>query len=92
MPYYDFYCKECKEEVEEFFKIADKKEIECSECGNQMKQIIITAPGLSNLSRSGRSRGSVEEKKKDKEYHEEYVTYAREKVSSGEWFPKKKHK
>ena len=46
MPFYDFKCDKCEKIVEEFFKIADEKKIEC--CGIQMKQIILTAPGLSD--------------------------------------------
>jgi len=53
MPYYDFYCKECKETVEEFFKIADEKIVECTECGNRMKQVILKAPGLSDPGGTG---------------------------------------
>jgi len=48
MPFYDFRCEECKETVEEFFKIADEKIVECTKCGNQMKQVILKAPGLSD--------------------------------------------
>ena len=46
MPYYDFKCDKCEKIVEEFFKIADEKKIEC--CGIQMKQVILSAPGLSD--------------------------------------------
>ena len=46
MPKYDFRCEECEKIVEEFFKIADEKYIEC--CGIQMKQVILSAPGLSD--------------------------------------------
>jgi len=46
MPFYDFKCDKCEKIVEEFFKIADKKKIEC--CGIQMKQVILKAPGLSD--------------------------------------------
>jgi putative FmdB family regulatory protein len=46
MPFYDFRCEECEKIVEEFFKIADNKYIEC--CGIQMKQVILSAPGLSD--------------------------------------------
>ena len=48
MPYYDFKCNECEKLVEEFFKIADEKIVECAECGGQMKQVILSAPGLSD--------------------------------------------
>ena len=49
MPYYDFFCKGCKILVEdEFFKIADKKIVQCAECENQMEQVILKAPGLSD--------------------------------------------
>ena len=35
MPLYDFFCKECKILVEdEFFKIADEKDVKCKECGS----------------------------------------------------------
>ena len=47
MPFYDFRCEECDKLVEdEFFKLADEKKIEC--CGIQMKQVILSAPGLSD--------------------------------------------
>jgi len=49
MPFYDFYCKECKILVEdEFFKIADEKDVKCEECNGQMEQVILKAPGLSD--------------------------------------------
>ena len=51
MPFYDFKCNECGKIVEEFFKIADEKKIEC--CGIQMKQVILSAPGLSDPSGVG---------------------------------------
>ena len=54
MPFYDFYCKECKETIEEFFKIADEKIMKCEECGNRMKQVILKAPGLSDPGGTGR--------------------------------------
>ena len=46
MPFYDFKCDKCEKIVEEFFKIADNKYIEC--CGIQMKQVILSTPGLSD--------------------------------------------
>ena len=46
MPFYDFKCNECGKIVEEFFKIADEKKIEC--CDIQMEQVILSAPGLSD--------------------------------------------
>jgi putative FmdB family regulatory protein len=46
MPFYDFKCDKCEKIVEEFFKLADEKKIEC--CGIQMKQVILKAPGLSD--------------------------------------------
>ncbi len=46
MPFYDFKCEECEKIVEEFFKIADEKKIVC--CGIQMKQVILSTPGLSD--------------------------------------------
>jgi len=52
MPYYDFKCDKCEKIVEEFFKIADNKYIEC--CGIQMKQVILKAPGLSDPGGVGR--------------------------------------
>jgi putative FmdB family regulatory protein len=52
MPFYDFKCDECEKIVEEFFKIADNKYIEC--CGIQMKQVILKAPGLSDPGGIGR--------------------------------------
>ena len=49
MPFYDFFCKECKMLVEdEFFKIADEKTVKCKECDRQMEQVILKAPGLSD--------------------------------------------
>ena len=46
MSFYDFKCDKCEKIVEEFFKLADEKKIEC--CGIQMKQVILSAPGLSD--------------------------------------------
>ena len=55
MPFYDFACKECEILVEdEFFKIADEKIVKCSECGKQMEQVILKAPGLSDPGGIGR--------------------------------------
>ena len=54
MPYYDFYCRECKKGIEEFFKIADDKIVECTECGNHMEQVILKAPGLRDPGGTGR--------------------------------------
>ena len=51
MPLYDFKCDKCEKIVEEFFKIVDEKKIEC--CGIQMKQVILSAPGLSDPSGVG---------------------------------------
>jgi putative FmdB family regulatory protein len=51
MPFYDFKCDKCEKIVEEFFKIADNKYIEC--CGIQMKQVILSAPGLSDPGGTG---------------------------------------
>jgi len=51
MPFYDFKCDKCEKIVEEFFKIADEKKIEC--CGIQMKQVILSAPGLSDPGGTG---------------------------------------
>jgi hypothetical protein len=49
MPFYDFFCKGCKILVEdEFFKIADEKDVKCEECDGQMEQVILKAPGLSD--------------------------------------------
>ena len=54
MPYYDFFCKECKILVEdEFFKITDEKIVECGEGKNRMKQVILKAPGLSEPGGTG---------------------------------------
>ena len=95
MPYYDFYCKTCKEEIEHFFKIADEKKIECEECGNQLKQIIVKAPGLrksSTFNSIQRKNASISEIKEDKEQHDKYVSYAHKKVSDGEWTASKIHK
>ena len=47
MPYYDFFCRGCNILVEdEFFKIADEKLVKCDQCGKQMGQVILKAPGL----------------------------------------------
>jgi len=55
MPFYDFCCKKCEILVEdEFFKIADEKIVECTECGEQMQQVILKAPGLSDPGGVGR--------------------------------------
>ena len=49
MPFYDFFCKECKIlNEDEFFKIADEKNVKCEECGKRMEQVILKAPGLSD--------------------------------------------
>ena len=54
MPFYDFFCKECKILAEdEFFKIAEEKIVECAECGKQMEQVILKAPGLSDPGGTG---------------------------------------
>ena len=54
MPFYDFFCKECKIlNEDEFFKIVDEKIVECAECGRQMEQVILKAPGLSDPSGVG---------------------------------------
>ena len=55
MPFYDFYCKECEILAEdEFFKIADEKDVKCEECGKQMDQVILKAPGLRDPGGVGR--------------------------------------
>ena len=51
MPFYDFKCDKCEKIVEEFFKLTDEKKIEC--CGIQMKQVILSAPGLSDPGGTG---------------------------------------
>ena len=49
MPFYDFFCKKCNILIEdEFFKIADEKNVECTECGVNMELVILKAPGLSD--------------------------------------------
>ena len=54
MPFYDFRCDECDKLVEdEFFKIADEKDVKCEECGVRMKQVILSAPGLSDPGGTG---------------------------------------
>ena len=54
MPLYDFMCKNCEILVEdEFFKIADEKIIICAGCGNQMEQVLLSAPGLSDPGGTG---------------------------------------
>lgn len=40
MPLYDFYCKTCDESEEVFFGFADKQEVTCDECGEQMEKTI----------------------------------------------------
>lgn len=102
MPYYDYFCKTCMEEVEHFFKIADKKEIECDECGNLLEEIFVKAPGMKKVSKPNviqRKGASVSEIKKDKEFHEAYVTSSRKKnleVDGGiiynKWAQSKIHK
>ena len=47
MPFYDFFCRECKIlNEDEFFKIADEKNVKCVDCGEKMEQVILKAPGL----------------------------------------------
>ena len=54
MPFYDFFCKECKIlNEDEFFKIADEKNVKCEECGKRMEQVILKAPGLSDPGGTG---------------------------------------
>ena len=57
MPFYDFKCDKCEKIVEEFFKIADNKYIEC--CGIQMKQVILSAAGLSDPGGTGQKWTNV---------------------------------
>jgi len=51
MPFYDFKCDKCEKIVEEFFKIADEKKIEC--CSIQMKQVFLKASGVNKPYESG---------------------------------------
>ena len=39
-PLYDFYCKTCNESEEVFFGFADKQELKCIECGEDMTKTI----------------------------------------------------
>ena len=59
MPFYDFKCDECEKIVEEFFKIADNKYIEC--CGIQMKQVFLKVSGVNKPHESGpiRTKGGI---------------------------------
>ena len=55
MPFYDFFCKKCSLLAEdEFFKIVDEKIVRCSECGKQMEQVLLSAPGLRDPGGIGR--------------------------------------
>ena len=49
MPLYDFYCDNCEIlKEDEFFKLSEKKDIICFECGKHMRQVLLSAPGLSD--------------------------------------------
>ena len=39
--------------LEKFFKIADEKIVKCGACGGQMKQVLLSAPGLSDPGGTG---------------------------------------
>ena len=49
MPTYDYKCEKCDHTFEESLKIADRSaltESPCSECGGEVKQIIVSASGF----------------------------------------------
>ena len=49
MPLYDFYCDNCKIlKEDEFFKLSDEKTLVCVECESQMRQVFLSAPGLTD--------------------------------------------
>ena len=49
MPLYDFYCDNCEIlKEDEFFKLSDEKTLVCVECESQMRQVFLSAPGLSD--------------------------------------------
>ena len=49
MPTYDYKCEKCDHTFEESLKIVDRRaptESPCSECGGEVKQIIVSASGF----------------------------------------------
>tara|TARA_Y100001937_G_scaffold127950_1_gene201779 strand:- start:3409 stop:3669 length:261 start_codon:yes stop_codon:yes gene_type:complete len=49
MPLYDFYCDNCEIlKEDEYFKFSDEKTLVCSECQSKMRQVFLSAPGLSD--------------------------------------------
>ena len=49
MPLYDFYCDNCEIlKEDEFFKLSDEKTLVCVECESKMRQVFLSAPGLSD--------------------------------------------
>ena len=49
MPLYDFYCDNCKIlKEDEFFKLSDEKTLVCVECESKMRQVFLSAPGLTD--------------------------------------------
>ena len=49
MPLYDFYCDNCEIlKEDEFFKLSDEKTLVCVECESQMRQVFLSAPGLTD--------------------------------------------
>ena len=49
MPTYDYKCEKCDHTFEESLKIVDRSvptESPCSECGGEVKQIIVAASGF----------------------------------------------
>ena len=54
MPLYDFYCDNCEIlKEDEYFKLSDEKILVCVECESQMRQVLLSAPGLSDPSGVG---------------------------------------
>ena len=54
MPLYDFYCDNCEIlKEDEYFKLSDEKILVCVECESQMRQVLLSAPGLSDPSGGG---------------------------------------
>ena len=49
MPLYDFYCDNCEIlKEDEFFKLSDEKTLVCVECKSKMRQVFLSAPGLTD--------------------------------------------
>ena len=49
MPLYDFYCDNCEIlKEDEFFKLSDEKTLVCVGCESKMRQVFLSAPGLTD--------------------------------------------